>query len=159
MQTPDIYIFKTYNELTPYTLLIKPPFFPFVHKKLLRYNAILSSKSLSLHERCDYSSSPAASPLIITTCPSQLTINRYPEALADKSFDNTGCMYETPIKPRRDVVAEKDVVLLEAPHRDHLQQSALITVDLTTAVADEAIRNKNSIIIAYRKFFFRGFFC
>jgi hypothetical protein len=43
-------------------------------------------------------------------------------------------------------------VLLEAPYRPgHLKNSALITVDLTKAVADEAIARKDSIIIAYRK--------
>ncbi|CAG8954885.1 hypothetical protein HYFRA_00008573 [Hymenoscyphus fraxineus] len=63
----------------------------------------------------------------------------YPEALADKSFDNTG-------------------LLLEAPFREHghLKNSALVTVDLTTAVADEAIRRKDSIIIAYHPIIFRG---
>ncbi|EHK97776.1 putative NGG1-interacting factor 3 [Glarea lozoyensis 74030] len=54
----------------------------------------------------------------------------YPEVLADKSFDNTG-------------------LLLEAPHRDHLKKSVLLTVDLTTAVADEAIKRGDSIVIAY----------
>lgn len=43
-------------------------------------------------------------------------------------------------------------VLLEAPHRkDHLKNSVLLTVDLTKGVADEAIRRKDSVVIAYRK--------
>ncbi|EPE34426.1 NIF3 (NGG1p interacting factor 3)-like protein [Glarea lozoyensis ATCC 20868] len=61
----------------------------------------------------------------------------YPEVLADKSFDNTG-------------------LLLEAPHRDHLKKSVLLTVDLTTAVADEAIKRGDSIVIAYHPIIFRG---
>ncbi|TVY40213.1 Protein NIF3-like protein [Lachnellula occidentalis] len=61
----------------------------------------------------------------------------YPEKLADSSFDNTG-------------------LLLEAPYRPgHLQNSALLTVDLTRAVADEAIARKDSIIIAYHPIIFR----
>lgn len=43
-------------------------------------------------------------------------------------------------------------VLLEAPLRPgHLRNSALLTIDLTKAVADEAIARRDSIIIAYRK--------
>jgi len=43
-------------------------------------------------------------------------------------------------------------VLLEAPYRKgHLRNSVLLTVDLTKGVADEAIRRKDSIIIAYRQ--------
>lgn len=43
-------------------------------------------------------------------------------------------------------------VLLEAPHRkNHLKNSVLLTVDLTKGVADEAIRRKDSVVIAYRK--------
>ncbi|TVY58693.1 Protein NIF3-like [Lachnellula cervina] len=61
----------------------------------------------------------------------------YPEKLADSSFDNTG-------------------LLLEAPYRPgHLKSSALLTVDLTRAVADEAIARKDSIIIAYHPIIFR----
>ena len=45
-------------------------------------------------------------------------------------------------------------VLLEAPLNKHrrLKNSVLLTVDLTKAVADEAIARGDSIIIAYRKF-------
>ena len=43
-------------------------------------------------------------------------------------------------------------VLLEAPHRkNHLKNSVLLTVDLTKGVADEAIRRKDSVVIAYRE--------
>jgi hypothetical protein len=42
-------------------------------------------------------------------------------------------------------------VLLEAPYRhQHLKNSVLLTVDLTKAVADEAITRGDSVIIAYR---------
>lgn len=45
-------------------------------------------------------------------------------------------------------------VLLEAPHRkDHLKNSVLLTIDLTKGVADEAIRRKDSVVIAYRGFY------
>lgn len=43
-------------------------------------------------------------------------------------------------------------VLLESPYRKgHLRNSVLLTVDLTKGVADEAIRRKDSVIIAYRE--------
>ena len=44
-------------------------------------------------------------------------------------------------------------VLLEAPYRrdNNLRNSVLLTIDLTKAVADEAIARKDSIIISYRK--------
>ncbi|KAG9230270.1 NIF3 NGG1 interactin-like proteing factor 3-like 1 [Amylocarpus encephaloides] len=61
----------------------------------------------------------------------------YPEELADPSFDNIG-------------------LLLEAPYRPHLNNSALITVDLTAAVADEAIERKDSIVVAYHPIIFHG---
>ncbi|KAJ5230779.1 hypothetical protein N7489_011487 [Penicillium chrysogenum] len=63
----------------------------------------------------------------------------YPEALADKSFDNTGLLLEAPFDKSR---IQKNSVLL--------------TIDLTTAVADEAIKNRNSIIVAYHPIIFRG---
>jgi hypothetical protein len=45
-------------------------------------------------------------------------------------------------------------VLLEAPYRQqHLKNSVLLTVDLTKAVADEAITRGDSVIIAYRGFY------
>ncbi|EEQ30433.1 hypothetical protein McanMca71_002321 [Microsporum canis] len=57
----------------------------------------------------------------------------YPECLADKSFDNTGLLLEAPLNRHR-----------------RLRNSVLLTVDLTKAVADEAISRGYSIIIAYR---------
>merc|ERR1711977_113168 len=63
----------------------------------------------------------------------------YPEALADKSFDNTG-------------------LLLEAPERSNarLARSALLTIDLTQAVAEEAIKGQLSIVISYHPIIFRA---
>jgi putative NIF3 family GTP cyclohydrolase 1 type 2 len=45
-------------------------------------------------------------------------------------------------------------VLLEAPERKgYNENKVLLTVDLTKAVAQEAIDNKVSVIVAYRKCF------
>ncbi|OJD09914.1 hypothetical protein ACJ73_10021 [Blastomyces percursus] len=57
----------------------------------------------------------------------------YPECLADKSFDNTGLLLESPFSFTR-----------------RQKNSVLLTIDLTKAVADEAIERGDSIIIAYR---------
>jgi dinuclear metal center YbgI/SA1388 family protein len=63
----------------------------------------------------------------------------YPQALADNTWDNTG-------------------LLLEAPFVASRRQSntALLTIDLTKAVADEAIALNSSIVIAYHPIIFRG---
>ena len=43
-------------------------------------------------------------------------------------------------------------VLLEAPHRKgYNNNSVLLCVDLTKGVADEAIKRKDSVVVAYRK--------
>ncbi|KAL2072468.1 hypothetical protein VTL71DRAFT_11811 [Oculimacula yallundae] len=63
----------------------------------------------------------------------------YPEALADKSFDNTGLLLEAPYRPNNTA----------------LSNSALLTIDLTKAVADEAIKGKHSIIVSYHPIIFR----
>ncbi|KAF4300937.1 NGG1p interacting factor 3 NIF3 [Botryosphaeria dothidea] len=66
----------------------------------------------------------------------------YPEALADKSWDNTGLLLEAPFDPLR-----------------RNKNSVLLTVDLTKAVADEAIERNASIVVAYRRvdpIIFRG---
>ncbi|KAI9840896.1 MAG: hypothetical protein M1837_001223 [Sclerophora amabilis] len=62
----------------------------------------------------------------------------YPEALADKSFDNTG-------------------LLLEAPTREDKSQnnSVLLAIDLTREVAEEAIQRRDSVIVAYHPIIFR----
>lgn len=59
----------------------------------------------------------------------------YPEDLADKSFDNTGLLLEAPFNPSR------------RPQNN----SVLLTNDLTTAVAEEAIQRKDSVVVAYRE--------
>ncbi|MCJ1294273.1 hypothetical protein MMC34_005831 [Xylographa carneopallida] len=63
----------------------------------------------------------------------------YPEALADKSFDNTGLLLEAPFDPIR-----------------RQMNSVLLTVDLTKAVADEAIENNHCVVVAYHPIIFRG---
>lgn len=67
------------------------------------------------------------------------TIERYPQALADNSWDNTGLLLEAPFVPSR-----------------RQANTALLTIDLTKAVADEAIALKSSIVIAYHPIIFRG---
>ncbi|KAJ5482912.1 hypothetical protein N7539_006358 [Penicillium diatomitis] len=63
----------------------------------------------------------------------------YPEELADKSFDNTGLLLEAPFEPTR-----------------RQKNSVLLAIDLTTAVADEAIKRQDSAIVAYHPIIFRG---
>ncbi|KAL1306621.1 hypothetical protein AAFC00_005301 [Neodothiora populina] len=63
----------------------------------------------------------------------------YPEALAEKSWDNTGLLLEAPFDPIR-----------------RNMNSVLLTVDLTKAVADEAIERNDSMVIAYHPIIFRG---
>ncbi|KAL8841322.1 MAG: hypothetical protein Q9170_000952 [Blastenia crenularia] len=63
----------------------------------------------------------------------------YPEALADRSFDNTGLLLEAPFDPIR-----------------RQMNSVLLTIDLTKAVADEAIERKDCVVVAYHPIIFRG---
>ncbi|RDW94100.1 Nif3-like dinuclear metal center hexameric protein [Aspergillus mulundensis] len=63
----------------------------------------------------------------------------YPESLADKSFDNTGLLLEAPFNPTR-----------------RQKNSVLLAIDLTKAVADEAIARKASAVVAYHPIIFRG---
>jgi dinuclear metal center YbgI/SA1388 family protein len=63
----------------------------------------------------------------------------YPDALADKSFDNTGLLLEAPF----------------IPSRPRNRNSVLLTVDLTRAVAEEAIENSHSVVVAYHPIIFR----
>lgn len=64
----------------------------------------------------------------------------YPESLADKSFDNTGLLLEAPIPT-------------QLPRKSN---SVLLTIDLTKAVADEAIQENHSAVVAYHPIIFRG---
>ncbi|KAJ4303611.1 hypothetical protein N0V90_002511 [Kalmusia sp. IMI 367209] len=63
----------------------------------------------------------------------------YPPALADNSWDNTGLLLEAPFVPSR-----------------RQSNNVLLTIDLTKAVADEAIALNSSIIVAYHPIIFRG---
>ena len=63
----------------------------------------------------------------------------YPECLADKSFDNTGLLLEAPFLPQR-----------------RNRNAVLLTIDLTKAVADEAVENKHSVVVAYHPIIFRA---
>jgi len=63
----------------------------------------------------------------------------YPEVLADKSFDNTGLLLEAPFDPSQ-----------------RRANSVLLTIDLTKAVAEEAIANNHSVVVAYHPIIFRG---
>ena len=65
--------------------------------------------------------------------------NLYPEDLADKSFDNTGLLLEAPFDPIR-----------------RQMNSVLLTIDLTKAVADEAIDRKDCVVVAYHPIIFQG---
>ncbi|CAO2654226.1 Nn.00g109590.m01.CDS01 [Neocucurbitaria sp. VM-36] len=63
----------------------------------------------------------------------------YPQALADNSWDNTGLLLEAPFVPSR-----------------RQSNTVLLTIDLTKAVAEEAIALNSSIVIAYHPIIFRG---
>ena len=65
----------------------------------------------------------------------------YPETLADRSFDNTGLLLESAINLTRKVP---------------LQNRVLLTIDLTTAVADEAIDKHVNLVVAYHPIIFKG---
>ncbi|KAL4977488.1 GTP cyclohydrolase 1 type 2/Nif3 [Aspergillus desertorum] len=82
-------------------------------------------------------SAPSSSPFTRAVVNSMRKL--YPESLADNSFDNTGLLLEAPFN---------------ATHRQ--KNSVLLTIDLTKAVADEAIARKDSIIVAYHPIIFRG---
>ncbi|RPB01769.1 NGG1p interacting factor 3 [Choiromyces venosus 120613-1] len=64
----------------------------------------------------------------------------YPQALADKTWDNTGLLLEAP--DRTDRPSPKT-------------HKVLLTIDLTKAVADEAISLRSSVIVAYHPIIFR----
>ena len=77
---------------------------------------------------------------------------RYPEALAE-GFDNTGCRYRRGLYTLcRECADRKRKVLLEAPFDPIRRQmnSVLLTIDLTKAVADEAIERKDCVVVSYR---------
>lgn len=59
--------------------------------------------------------------------------------MADKSWDNTGLLIDS----SSDEIASDNI-------------RVLLTIDLTQAVADEAIKTKSNVIMAYHPFIFRG---
>lgn len=65
--------------------------------------------------------------------------NLYPESLADGSFDNTGLLLEAPD--------------LSSSSGGKKRSKVLLTIDLTTAVADEAVARGAGVVVAYRKSF------
>jgi dinuclear metal center YbgI/SA1388 family protein len=67
---------------------------------------------------------------------------RYPSAIADKTWDNTGLLLESP--HRSDLVASRP--------KKHV---VLLTIDLTRSVVDEAIALRSSMIITYHPIIFR----
>jgi hypothetical protein len=82
---------------------------------------------------------------------------RFPEELADKAWDNTGCKLMLRVGllacPSKFVFA---AVLLDRPpllagQAEIAQDAVLLTNDLTSAVVDEAIKQKVSIIVCYRE--------
>lgn len=66
----------------------------------------------------------------------------YPRELADNSWDNTGLILGAALESDKEKTNEKLNVLL--------------TIDLTTAVCDEAISKQTSMVMAYHPFIFRG---
>ena len=87
------------------------------------------------HQRyCTMASPAEISPFTLAAVDAMRQL--YPEGLADKSFDNTGLLLESPINKFR---------------KNKLKNSVLLTIDVTTAVTDEAIEKEVSLIISYRK--------
>ncbi|KAL4811130.1 GTP cyclohydrolase 1 type 2/Nif3 [Aspergillus unguis] len=93
--------------------------------------------SIRLFSAMSASSAPVSSPFTRAVVSSMRTL--YPESLADKSFDNTGLLLEAPFNPTR-----------------RQKNSVLLAIDLTKAVADEAIARKDSVVVAYHPIIFRG---
>ncbi len=65
----------------------------------------------------------------------------YPTSLADKTWDNTGLLLDCPFPTSSTSSSSPTKILL--------------TIDLTSSVADEAIEQKASLILAYHPFIFR----
>ncbi|PYI11543.1 NGG1p interacting factor 3 [Aspergillus sclerotiicarbonarius CBS 121057] len=82
-------------------------------------------------------STPISSPFTRAVVSSMRKL--YPESLADKSWDNTGLLLEAPFD-----------------HTRRQRNSALLAIDLTKAVADEAIARRDSVVVAYHPIIFRG---
>ncbi|KAK9452238.1 GTP cyclohydrolase 1 type 2/Nif3 [Limtongia smithiae] len=63
----------------------------------------------------------------------------YPPGIADKTWDNTGLLLESPV--------------LAPPATKHAR--VMLTIDLTTAVVDEALTKRPLLIVAYHPIIFR----
>lgn len=72
----------------------------------------------------------------ITNC---LVQKFYPIRLADKTWDNTGLLVDASSDE-----STKDLC------------NILLTIDLTQSVAEEAVKNKANLVLAYHPFIFRG---
>ncbi|KAF3763767.1 hypothetical protein M406DRAFT_65110 [Cryphonectria parasitica EP155] len=71
----------------------------------------------------------------------------YPEELADRAWDNVGLLLGN-----MDEQGQRSLGLDVTPE----EKTVLLTNDLTPAVADEAVRQKASVVVSYHPFIFRG---
>ena len=111
-------------------------------------------RNTPIRSMSSYTTSSAASPFTRAVVSAMRKL--YPEPLADKSFDNTGRkQVASYLRAGALTIA---AVLLEAPFDPLRRQmnSVLLTVDLTRAVATEAIENKDCCVVAYHPIIFRG---
>ncbi|CAN6665811.1 hypothetical protein TRVA0_037S00892 [Trichomonascus vanleenenianus] len=69
----------------------------------------------------------------------------YPKELADASWDNTGLILGAALDSDSASASAENETL-----------KVLLTIDLTTAVCDEAIKQNASMVMAYHPFIFRG---
>ncbi|PYH84177.1 NGG1 interacting factor Nif3 [Aspergillus uvarum CBS 121591] len=100
-------------------------------------NSLFRRSSSRLYSTMAASVNPASSPFTQAVVSSIRKL--YPESLADKSWDNTGLLLEAPFNASR-----------------RQKNSVLLAIDLTKAVADEAIARRDSIVVAYHPIIFRG---
>ncbi|PSR79864.1 GTP cyclohydrolase 1 type 2/Nif3 [Coniella lustricola] len=71
----------------------------------------------------------------------------YPEELADRAWDNVGLLLGN---------LDEDTQRRLNLHITSVERTVLLTNDLTTAVAEEAIRRKASVVVSYHPFIFKG---
>ncbi|KAI9652844.1 MAG: hypothetical protein M1831_006369 [Alyxoria varia] len=79
----------------------------------------------------------------------------YPRELADSSFDNTGLLLEAPWDPcnrppQKSEFRKGDVKVVQAR-----SNKVLLCIDLTTAVANEAVGKGAAVVVAYHPIIFR----
>ena len=114
---------------------------PFSHS---RVQPSTSLPSLPLRRNMNFQSRSYPYPVspftrTVISCMRQL----YPDCLADKSFDNTGLLVEAPLLPTHN-------------SRPRNTNKVLLTIDLTRAVATEAIDHNVSLVVSYHPIIFRG---